>query len=205
MQEQTNKGRIKSLVQRLFSATSLREKSFILLRLSLVFGKLPCMLVIIYSIGDFVSLMISANFKKKVHNSYIKFEYNDIVHKSLKVDIIFNPHILPIERGIISSIYCNLEDNIKISHIEDCLINFYKNHKFIEIKNNKNETSLFEVIGTNKCIIKVVKNVINNTVVIQSFIDNIIKGASGQAVQNMNIMMGYNEDQALTLNPLVLR
>ena len=42
-----------------------------------------------WRIGDFVSLMISANFKKKVHNSYIKFEYNDIVHKSLKVDIIF--------------------------------------------------------------------------------------------------------------------
>ena len=63
----TNKGRIKSLVPRLFSATNLREKSFILLRLSLVFGKLPCMLVIIYSIGDFVSLdkvvTISSNLK----------------------------------------------------------------------------------------------------------------------------------------------
>ena len=60
-------GRIKSLVLRLFSATNLREKFFILLRLSLVFGKLPCMLVIIYSIGDFTSLdkvvVISSNLK----------------------------------------------------------------------------------------------------------------------------------------------
>ena len=157
------------------------------------------------------------NLKKLINNNIYNFySYKTNNHRHIpeieqelsfsiqkKVNIIFNPHILPIERGIISTIYCNLINNIESKEIENFLINFYKDDKFIEITQDNKDITLYDVIGTNKCIIKIIKNDLNNSIIIQSIIDNLIKGASGQAVQNMNLMFKFNEYEALEMKKIV--
>ena len=157
------------------------------------------------------------NLKKLINNNIYNFySYKTNNHRHMpeieqelsfspqkKVSIIFNPHILPIERGIISTIYCNLTNIIETKEIENFLINFYKDDKFIEIKSNNEDITFFDVIGTNKCIIKIIKNNSNNSIIIQSVIDNLIKGASGQAVQNMNLMFNFNSYESLGMKKLI--
>ena len=150
------------------------------------------------------------NLKKLIKNkNYNFYNYNPNSHRHIpeieqeifffsnkKIKISFNPHILPIKRGIISSIYCELKKNVTPNLIQKILSSFYKKNKFIKIIKNNN-ISLFDVIGTNNCLINIAKNNIKNTIIIQTAIDNLLKGASGQAVQNMNLMFNFNEYEGL--------
>ena len=78
-----------------------------------------------------------------------------------------------------------------------CYTEFYKDHPFIII--SKNPIHLKQVINTNKCIIHI--TAIKNKILVTSIIDNLIKGASGQAIQNMNLMFGIEEQMGLKLKP----
>ncbi|MFW5780018.1 MAG: N-acetyl-gamma-glutamyl-phosphate reductase [Bacillota bacterium] len=107
----------------------------------------------------------------------------------------FSPHLLPVKRGILATIYCDLEDQrIDIKNIYE---NFYQNKKFIQILEENNLPELKNVVGSNNIQIGFIKDKRLNRLIIVSCLDNLIKGASGQATQNMNIMFSLNEDEGL--------
>jgi N-acetyl-gamma-glutamyl-phosphate reductase len=121
------------------------------------------------------------------------FAYNPIKHRhSIEIkekstlDINFVPHLLPITRGMMISIYANLKEDIDPLEI---LKEKYKNEPFIRIKDKP--VDIKSVAGTNFCDIFAMKN--DKSIFINTAIDNLLRGASTQAVVNANIMMGYDE------------
>ena len=94
-------------------------------------------------------------------------------------------------RGILSTIYIDTNEEISQSQIKDELKNFYKEDIFIKILKNDSIISTNDVINTNNCHISVCKTRYKNKFIILSSIDNLIKGGSGQGVQNMNLKFGF--------------
>ena len=129
------------------------------------------------------------------HNSEIQQELNLQTLKS--VDFLFTPHLSPMFRGILSTIYVDLKKNNNINKIVSTLKNFYKKEKFIKILKIDSLLSTNEVINTNNCYISVCNSKLKNKIIILSAIDNLIKGGAGQAVQNMNIKYDINESKGL--------
>ena len=119
------------------------------------------------------------------------------------VSFSFTPHVIPVNRGILSTIYVKLKKARNIKNIKNILIQKYSNNNFIKIlKDSKHIPSINDVIGTNNCVINVFKDKVKNRAIIISVIDNLIKGASGQAIQNMNIKFGFNVTEGLKFNPI---
>ena len=114
-----------------------------------------------------------------------------------KIKFSFNPYLLPTFRGILTSIYIELKKNSSAKILRNELINFYKNKRFIKILKLNSELGSGNVLNTNNCEISVCETRIKGRVVIFSAIDNLVKGASGQAIQNMNIMFGFSESLGL--------
>ena len=115
------------------------------------------------------------------------------------VQILFVPHLVPMSRGIVSTIYVRSQSNEM--HIRECLQTTYDNCPFVRILPDGREPNAAHVRGTNYCDIGVKYLKEKKTVVIVSAIDNLIKGAAGQAVQNMNIMMGFSETDGINALP----
>lgn len=114
-----------------------------------------------------------------------------------KIQISFTPHILPTFRGMLSTIYVDLNKNYDDKKIYKYLLNFYKKDKFIKIFNNNVMINTDAVINTNNCHIGIYNNRFKGQLIIASAIDNLVKGAAGQAVQNFNIKYKFTEDLAL--------
>ena len=100
-------------------------------------------------------------------------------------------------RGILSTIYIDLNKNINQNKIINTLKRFYKGKRFVKIANKDLLLSTNDVIGTNKCIISVCKSKYKGKIILLSAIDNLIKGGSGQAVQNMNLRFGFKEMEGI--------
>ena len=118
---------------------------------------------------------------------------------SKPVTIEFTPHLIPISRGMLSTIYVTTEQNEQ--SLKECLNAFYNDSPFVHILQG-GFPSTKDVRATNRCIIGLVKNETTSRAVIVSVIDNLTKGASGQAVQNMNIMFGLKETAGLDSIPV---
>ncbi len=116
---------------------------------------------------------------------------------SKKIVYTFNPHLIPSFRGILSSIYVHKEKNITINKIVNFLKNYYKNDFFIKINNPNKELGTGNVLHTNTCEISVCQSRYKNKIIIFSAIDNLIKGAAGQAIQNMNVLFNLKETKGL--------
>jgi len=118
------------------------------------------------------------------------------------IKVVFSPHLIPMNRGILSTIYVRLTKDCTTSE----LLNLYKEHYareiFVRISPEGVYPSTAHVRGSNFCNIGLRVNDGNNTAVIVSVIDNLVKGASGQAIQNMNIMMGWDESEGLSGPPV---
>lgn len=112
-----------------------------------------------------------------------------------QINVVFTPNLIPVNRGILSTIYCEKEDNISINQIHEKLTDYYEYKEFIEILPMGKVASLKNVKLSNKCAISLHEN--GGTLIICSAIDNMIKGAAGQAIQNMNIMFGIDETTGL--------
>ena len=106
----------------------------------------------------------------------------------------FVPHLLPISRGILSTIYLNGDSDIE--QIHSTLTKRYKDETFIHILPIQQLPEISYVSGTNYCAIGVSQHMKGNIILV-SVIDNLLKGAAGQAVQNMNIMYGWDETTSL--------
>ena len=129
------------------------------------------------------------------HITEIDQELKKYTKKNIKFT--FNPHILPTFRGILSSIYIQLKKGSSSKKIRSELIKYYKKHKFIKILRLNSELGSGNVLNTNICEISICDTRIKNKIVIFSAIDNLVKGASGQAVQNMNLIYKFPESMGL--------
>lgn len=116
--------------------------------------------------------------------------------------ITFITHLLPMNRGIMCTMYGSLKVKATTEEVHDIYKNMYKNDPFIRIRPIGEWPSTKEVMGSNFCDINVMVNERTNKLIIISVIDNLVKGAAGQAVQNMNIMNGWEEDTGLNQIPL---
>ncbi len=113
------------------------------------------------------------------------------------ISITFVPHLLPILRGILATIYVEKNENTSASAIYQAFSDMYKDEPFVRLLKQGEFPQTKNVEGTNYCDIGVWASDSSSRVIIVTAIDNLIKGASGQAVQNMNICCGLDETMGL--------
>ncbi|MCX7724923.1 MAG: N-acetyl-gamma-glutamyl-phosphate reductase [Thermodesulfovibrio sp.] len=135
------------------------------------------------------------NVAKHRHTPEIEQELSFILGRNIKVD--FTTHLLPLNRGILSTIYANLNKSITTREALEILEESYKDEPFIKIMPEGEVPAIKYIKGTNYCYIGAIVNQRTNRLILISALDNLIKGASGQAVQNMNIIFGIEETKAL--------
>ena len=114
-----------------------------------------------------------------------------------KFDFTFTPHLSPMFRGILSTIYLDLNKGKKINDLYRELLKFYRKVSFVKIQKINTLISTNDVINTNNCRISICKSRYKNKVIILSSIDNLIKGGAGQAIQNMNILNDFTVTEGL--------
>ncbi|TRZ75614.1 MAG: N-acetyl-gamma-glutamyl-phosphate reductase [Deltaproteobacteria bacterium] len=115
------------------------------------------------------------------------------------VRISFTPHLLPITRGILSTIYATLQKDVTTAELIDLYRAFYKGKKFVRVYKAGTFPNISSVRGSNYCDIGLTVDARTRRVIIICAIDNLVKGAAGQAIQNMNLMCGLSEDTGLTM------
>jgi len=112
-------------------------------------------------------------------------------------ELIFTPHLLPIPRGILSTIYVRLNREIKSAEVESCLREFYAEKRWVRIFPTPKLPQVQFSLHTNYCDLGFCLAEDGRRLVLVSCIDNLLKGAAGQAVQNMNLMYGWSEEEGL--------
>ena len=137
------------------------------------------------------SSIFAYGIEKHRHMSELDQQFKKIIKS--KLEYTFNPHLLPTFRGILSSIYLVKKKNVTIFGIYNALKKFYSKNEFIKLLKINEPIGSGNVLNTNNCEISVCKTRFKNKIVIFSAIDNLVKGASGQAIQNMNLLYGYKE------------
>jgi N-acetyl-gamma-glutamyl-phosphate reductase len=150
--------------------------------------------------ADFIFTEINEDFKPyKVNVHQHAPEIDQVVSKlaGKKLKVTFVPHLLPLNRGILETIYLKKNKEAKGSRQDFIKLykKFYKTEPFVRIKDEGYYPRLKDVVGTNFCDIGIKEE--RDNVIIITAIDNLLKGASGQAVQNMNIMYKYSEQLGL--------
>lgn len=133
------------------------------------------------------------------HTPEIEQTLSNIYGDNIKIT--FVPHLLPLNRGILSTIYTKLKNKNSLENIYNLYKDFYKDSKFIRVLNIGNIANLKNVKYSNYCDISIHIDERTNKLIIVSAIDNMVKGAAGQAIQNMNIALGFEEDAGLNMIP----
>ncbi|MBI3755984.1 MAG: N-acetyl-gamma-glutamyl-phosphate reductase [Deltaproteobacteria bacterium] len=137
------------------------------------------------------------------HTPEIEQGLSLIAGKNIKVT--FTPHLLPVNRGILSTIYAKVKSQnskVKTQNIIDLYKKHYGGEFFIRIMSEGTFPNISQVKGSNFCDIGLKLDERTGRLIIVTAIDNLVKGASGQAVQNMNIMFGLPETTGLIMPPL---
>jgi N-acetyl-gamma-glutamyl-phosphate reductase len=116
--------------------------------------------------------------------------------------ISFNTHLMPMTRGIMATIYASLTDTYSTEKLLDLYKDFYADSPFVRIRKHNEFPSTKEVYGSNFCDIGLKVDERTGRVTIVSVIDNLMKGAAGQAVQNFNLMNGFEETTGLYHAPI---
>lgn len=129
------------------------------------------------------------------HTPEIEQTVSEIVGK--KTSVLFVPHLLPINRGIESTIYAKANSNY--DEIYKAYCDFYKDEQFVRVLDKGSIANIKSVKYSNICDISLHLDERTNTLIIVSVIDNMVKGAAGQAIQNMNLLFGYKESEGLSL------
>lgn len=137
---------------------------------------------------------------KHRHTPEIEQELNALAGQTFA--IAFTPHLLPVKRGILSTIYATLKKSLALADIHALYTSFYGTEKFVRISPAGDYPNISSVCGSNYCDIGLAHDPRTNRVIVISAIDNLMKGAAGQAVQNMNIVCSLPEDSGLAIAPL---
>ena len=134
------------------------------------------------------------------HTPEIEQAIEDLSGK--KTTINFTPHLVPMSRGILATCYANLTSGISAEMIEPAFQKMYGNEHFIRLLGRDAYPETKFVRGSNYCDIAWHIDDRTNRVIVLSAIDNLVKGAAGQAVQNLNIAAGFEENTALDIVPM---
>ncbi len=130
------------------------------------------------------------------HNSEIEQELKKNTNDIIKFN--FTPHLSPMFRGILSTLYVDINKNINQDKMLKVLKNFYKKKQFVKIMGKNKFLSTNDVINSNFCKISICKTKYKNKIIIISVIDNLIKGGAGQAIQNMNKKFNFKDYKGLS-------
>ena len=122
----------------------------------------------------------------------------------LDIKLIFTPHLVPMNRGIIATCYANLSKDISEEEIRDIYNKYYKDEKFVRVLDKGVVPETRFTKGSNYVDVNFFIEKRTNRLIMIGTLDNIVKGAAGQAVQNMNILFGLKEDTGLNLVPSIV-
>jgi N-acetyl-gamma-glutamyl-phosphate reductase len=155
---------------------------------------------------DLLASEVNQNFKaygiaNHRHRPEIEEKLSQLAGKD--VTIVFTPHLLPITRGILSTIYAKPVRKWKNENLTTIFEKFYKKNTFIKILPDGQSPQIKSVVGTNDCHISAHYDDHSERIIVISALDNLVKGASGQALQCFNLMYGLAEDTGLTNLALV--
>lgn len=148
---------------------------------------------------------INENFKaykvnKHQHIPEIEQVLGDVAGEP--VTVTFTTQLVPMTRGIMSTMYATMNGSYTDQDLVDLYREYYKGRPFVRVRNAGVWPATKEVTGSNYCDIGFAVDARTNRVTIISVIDNVVKGAAGQAIQNMNLMMGWEENLGLGLTPV---
>lgn len=129
------------------------------------------------------------------HTPEIEQELSKLAGRDLAVN--FTPHLVPMDRGILTTAYGKLTSTLETEVVLKIYQKAYSGEPFVHVLNNGVLPNTKYVRGSNHCMVGVKVNTRTNTLVMVAAIDNLVKGASGQAIQNMNIMLGFDETTGL--------
>lgn len=118
------------------------------------------------------------------------------------VTLNFTPHLVPMSRGILSTCYANLHEGITASQVDEAFHSLYEGEPFIRLLGRGAYPQVKHTRGSNFCDLGWHVDARTGRVIVLSAIDNLVKGAAGQAVQNFNILCGFNETMGLLQTPL---
>jgi N-acetyl-gamma-glutamyl-phosphate reductase len=127
----------------------------------------------------------------------------EILNPSLSPSVTFLPHLVPTSRGILSSCYAKLSEGKAIKDKEELIKlyhSYYKGEPFVRVVDKPPETK--QTWGSNLCLVYPTIDVRTGMIIVISCMDNLVKGAAGQAIQNMNIMLGFSETDGLEALPV---
>lgn len=119
----------------------------------------------------------------------------ETLHK--KVSVVFTPHLVPINRGILSTLYFRLKKSVSNRDLTTLYREFYKKEPFVRVLSEGKLPEVKHVLYTNFCDVAVKVDSERKSIIVVTVIDNLVKGAAGQAVQNMNLMAGFRETEGL--------
>jgi N-acetyl-gamma-glutamyl-phosphate reductase len=117
------------------------------------------------------------------------------IAQTIRAELTFTAHLLPLKRGILATCYAQLADGRAAADLHAAYLHKYAECPFVEVLGHPDEVGLKAVVGTNRCQLAVASK--GRTVVAVSAIDNLVKGAAGQAVQNLNLVFGWPETSGL--------
>ena len=118
-----------------------------------------------------------------------------------KVIVTFAPHLLPVNRGILATVYADIKDGVTFEEIRKAYEEFYKDEYFVRLLPDGMNADIHNIKYSNFCDISLHHDKRANKLVACSAIDNMVKGAAGQAIQNMNIIFGLDEKTGLEIVP----
>ncbi len=119
-----------------------------------------------------------------------------------EVKIIFTPHLVPMNRGILVTAYANLKKDVTYDEVKAVYDKYYKNEKFVRVLEKDVPPETRWVEGSNYVDVNFKLDARTNRIVAMGTLDNVVKGAAGQAVQNMNLMFGLDEKEGLCMAPI---
>ncbi|GAQ83400.1 N-acetyl-gamma-glutamyl-phosphate reductase [Klebsormidium nitens] len=144
--------------------------------------------------------MNSYGVSKHRHMPEIEQGLSDAAGKPVQIS--FTPHLIPMSRGMQSTIYVKLTDGTSVDDLRNHLQSFYETEEFVKVLNAGVVPHTRNVRGSNYNLISVFPDRLKGRAIIISVIDNLVKGASGQALQNLNLMTGCPEDCGLLQQPM---
>jgi len=136
-------------------------------------------------------------YKVTGHQHVYEIERELTLLKGKEIKITFTPHVVPLSRGIITTIYANIVPNVNIESLRDAYISMYGKEPFIRVLSHGEILSTTDVRGSNFCNISLNIDSRTGKLIVLSLIDNLVKGQAGNALQNMNIMMQLEETTGL--------
>ncbi len=125
----------------------------------------------------------------------LRHQHTPEMAQTIGAPVTFTPHLLPVKRGILCTTFAHLRQKADASAVRASLADAYRAEPFVELVGSAEEVGLKQVVGTNRCRIGFACE--GAKVVLVSAIDNLVKGAAGQAVQNLNLLLGLDEGEGL--------